>query len=99
MAGQLDFGKVPLADGLEQTVVADVWLLVGAGGDGVPAASPQRATGLARGLVCTAGPQQYMLPGNKTRRVLETSVCVGMTGDAQFTNKTNIQPSLHFIVK
>lgn len=41
VAGQLDFSKVSLADGLEQTVVADVRLLVGAGGDGVPAAGPQ----------------------------------------------------------
>lgn len=33
VAGQLDLGKVSLADGLEQAVVADVRLLVRAGGD------------------------------------------------------------------
>lgn len=51
VAGQLDLGKVPLADGLEQTVVTDVRLLVGAGGDGVPAPGAQRAAGLAGGFV------------------------------------------------
>lgn len=51
VAGQLDLGKVSLADGLEQAVVADVWLLIGAGGDGVPAPGAQRAAGLAGGLV------------------------------------------------
>ena len=51
VAGQLDLGKVSLADGLEQAVVADVRLLVGAGGDGDPAPGPQRAAGLAGGLV------------------------------------------------
>lgn len=51
VAGQLDLGKVSLADGLEQTVVADVRLLVGTGGDGVPAPGTQRAAGLAGGLV------------------------------------------------
>lgn len=56
VAGQLDLGKVALADGLEQAVVADVRLLVGAGGDGVPAAGAQRAAGLARGLVHATGP-------------------------------------------
>lgn len=61
VASQLDLGKVSLADGLEQTVVADVRLLVGARGDGIPAPGAQRATGLAGGLVCTAGPQWHML--------------------------------------
>lgn len=41
MAGQLDLSEVALSDGLEQAVVADVRLLVGAGGNGVPAASAQ----------------------------------------------------------
>lgn len=61
VARQLDFGKVSLADGLEQTVVADVRLLVWAGGDGVPAPGTQRAAGLARGLVCAAGTERHML--------------------------------------
>lgn len=51
VAGQLNLGKISLADGLEQTVVADVRLLIGAGGDGVPAPGAQRAAGLAGGLV------------------------------------------------
>lgn len=51
VAGQLDLGEVSLANGLQQTVVANVRLLVGAGGDGVPAPSSQRAAGLAGGLV------------------------------------------------
>lgn len=41
MAGQLDLGKVALADGLKQAVVADVRSLVRAGGDGVPTAGAQ----------------------------------------------------------
>lgn len=41
VAGQLDLGEVSFADGLEQAVVANVWLLVRAGGDGVPAPSAQ----------------------------------------------------------
>lgn len=67
MAGQLDLGEVSFADGLEQTVVADVGLLIGAGGDGVSAASTQRAAGLAGGLVRAAGPQRHMLEGNEER--------------------------------
>lgn len=51
VAGQLDFGKVSLADGFEQSVIADVRLLVGAGSNGVPAPGAQRAAGLAGGLV------------------------------------------------
>jgi len=51
VAGQLDLGEVSLSNGLEQTVVADVWLLIGAGGDGVSAPGAQRATGLGGGLV------------------------------------------------
>lgn len=51
VAGQLDLGKVSLANGLEQTVVANVRLLIRAGGDGVPAPSTQGAAGLAGGLV------------------------------------------------
>lgn len=51
VAGQLDLGEVSLADGLEQTVVADVRQLVRAGGDGVPAAGAQRAAGQAGALV------------------------------------------------
>lgn len=35
---QLDLGKVALSDGFEQPVVANVRLLVGARGNGVPAA-------------------------------------------------------------
>lgn len=61
VAGQLDLGEVPLADGLEQAVVADVRLLIRAGGDGVPAPGAQRAAGLTGGLVCPAGPQRHML--------------------------------------
>lgn len=38
VARQLDLGEVALSDGLEQPVVADVRLLVGARGNGVPAA-------------------------------------------------------------
>ena len=32
MLGQLDLGEVSLPDGLEQAVLADVWLLAGAAG-------------------------------------------------------------------
>lgn len=38
---QFDLGKVSLADGFEQTIVADVWLLIRAGSDGVPAPGTQ----------------------------------------------------------
>lgn len=55
VAGQLDLGKVSLANGLEQTVVANVRLLIRAGGDGIPAPSTQGAAGLAGGLVWAAG--------------------------------------------
>lgn len=40
---QFDLGKVALADGFEKPVVADMRLLVGAGGDGVAASSPGAA--------------------------------------------------------
>ena len=36
MPGQLDFGEVPLANGLEQPVVPDVWLLLRRGRHRVP---------------------------------------------------------------
>lgn len=57
VAGQLDLGKVSFADGLEQTVVPNVRLLIGTGGDGVPASGPQRAAGLTGSLVRATGPQ------------------------------------------
>lgn len=38
VACQFDLGEVALADGLEQAVVADMWLLVHAGAERVPAA-------------------------------------------------------------
>ncbi|GAA6074010.1 uncharacterized [Tachysurus ichikawai] len=40
---QFDLGKIALADGFEQPVVADMWLLVGARGDGVAASCPGAA--------------------------------------------------------
>lgn len=51
MACQLHFGKIALADGLEQPVVADVRLFVRAGGDGIPATGSERATRPSRALL------------------------------------------------
>ena len=42
VAGQLDLGEVALADGLEQPVVPDVRLLVGAQRNGVPTSGTER---------------------------------------------------------
>ncbi len=40
VSSQFDLGKVALADGFEEPVVADMWLLIGTGCDGVSAAGP-----------------------------------------------------------
>ena len=45
VACQFDFGEVALPDGLEQPVVADGGLLIGEGGDGVPAPGQTLPTG------------------------------------------------------
>lgn len=68
VAGQLDFGKVPLANCLEQTVEADVRLLVWTGGNGVPAPRAQRAAGLAGCLVWATGPKWHMLEERERMR-------------------------------
>lgn len=78
VAGQLDLGEVSLADGLEQAVVADVRLLIWAGGDGVPASGAQWAAGLASGLVWAAGPQWYMLEEEGRGRLLAGRLAVDL---------------------
>lgn len=43
---QLDLGKVSFADGFQQPIVTDVWLLIWCGGgDGVPTSRHAGATG------------------------------------------------------
>lgn len=80
VAGQLDLGEVSLADGLEQAVVADVRLLIWAGGDGVPASGAQWAAGLASGLVWAAGPQWYMLEEKGEGEVTHWQTGIGPPG-------------------
>lgn len=64
--GQLDFGEVALADGPQQAVVAHVRLLLGAGGDGVPAAGAQGAAGPGWPLVRGAAAAQGAMLGGDT---------------------------------
>ena len=61
--GQLDFGKVALPDGPQQAVVAYMGLLLGTGGDGVPAAGTQGAAGPGRSLVRGAANAQGAMLG------------------------------------
>lgn len=51
VAGQFDFSKVTLADGLQEPVVADVRLIIRAGSHGVPAARAQGTARHARSLI------------------------------------------------
>ena len=67
MAGQLDFGKVAFPDGPQQAVVAHVGLLLGTGGDGVPAAGAQGAAGPGRALVRRAAAAQGAMLGGGDR--------------------------------
>lgn len=65
MPGQLDFGKVALADGFQQSVVSDVRQLVRTQGDGVSTAGAERAARPTRTFIRAAGRQGGMLRRGK----------------------------------
>lgn len=68
VAGQLDFWQVAFPDGPQQAVVAYVGLLLGTGGDGVPAAGAQGRRWTRMGpCLRTATAQGTMLVGETER--------------------------------